>query len=81
MWKQKNSVPGEKGKKMDSSQIHNAMRKRIPVTYEGIKYDRILEYISWYDNQNQHHLSAVLLSGRNSVRVPAEKVEAVGKEV
>lgn len=66
---------------MDSNQIHNAMRKRIPVTYEGIKYDRILEYISWFDNQNQHHLSAVLLSGRNSVRVPADKVEAVRKEV
>ena len=62
---------------MNSRQIDEAMRKRLPVTYDGIKYDRILEYISWYDINNQHHLSAVLLSGRNTVRVPADKVEAV----
>ena len=62
---------------MDSAQIHAAMRKRLPVKYEGIKYDRVLEYISWYDNQNKHHLSAVLLSGRTSVRVPADKVETM----
>lgn len=66
---------------MDSNQIHSAMQKRIPVTYEGTRYDRILEYVLWFDNQNNHHLSAVLLSGRNSVRVPADKVEAVRKEV
>lgn len=60
---------------MNSRQIDEAMRKRLPVTYEGRKYDRILEYVSWYDIQNQHHLSAVLLSGRNTVRVPADKVE------
>ena len=62
---------------MDSTQIHNAMRKRLPVQYDGRKYDRVLEYISWYDGSNKHHLSAVLLSGRNSVRVPADKVESM----
>ena len=62
---------------MDSTQIHAAMRKRLPVQYDGRKYDRILEYISWYDDQNKHHLSAVLLIGRNSVRVPAESVETM----
>lgn len=64
---------------MNSRQIDEAMRKRLPVTYEGRKYDRILEYVSWYDINNQHHLSAVLLSGRNTVRVPADKVEPMEK--
>ena len=66
---------------MDSTQIHNAMRKRLPVKCDGIKYDRILEYVSWFDGNNKHHLSAVLLSGRNSVRVPAEKVELMEDSV
>ena len=75
------TAPLEKGKLMDSKQIHNAMRKRVPVIYEGVEYDRILEYVSWYDDQRKHRLSVVLLSGRNSVRVPAEKVEDMEQEV
>lgn len=60
---------------MNSRQIDEAMKKGLPVQYEGIKYDRILEYISWYDGQNKHHLSVGLVTGRSYVRVPAEKVE------
>lgn len=62
---------------MDSKQLHSLMKLRRSVSYDGQKYDRIVELVSWYDINNQHHLSAVLLSGRNTVRVPADKVEAV----
>lgn len=61
---------------MDSRQIDEAMRNRTPVTYSGQKYVRILEYISWYDQQGKRNLSAVLLAdGNYTARVPAEKVE------
>lgn len=59
---------------MDSKQIDAAMRDRIPVVCDGIQYDRILEYVSWYDNNGKRRLSVVLLQGRTSYRVPAEKV-------
>lgn len=64
---------------MDSKQIDTAMRERTPVSCDGILYDRILEYISWYDNQGNHRLSVVLksLNKRYTVRVPAEKVRLV----
>ena len=60
---------------MDSKQIDHAMKRRLPVKYNGMRYDRIAEYVSWYDNERKHHLSAVLLLGRNSYRVPADKVD------
>lgn len=61
---------------MDSRQIDVAMRNRTPVTYNGQKFVRILEYVSWYDAQSKRNLSAVLLAdGNYTVRVPAEKVE------
>lgn len=62
---------------MDSKQIDTAMRERMPVTYDGIQYKRILEFISWYDKTGKHRLSVVLLerNERNTVRVPADKVK------
>lgn len=62
---------------MDSKQIDTAMREKTPVTCDGIQYKRIVEFISWYDNLGNHRLSVVLLekNGRNTVRVPADKVE------
>lgn len=60
---------------MDSKQIDAAMRERIPVVYDGKKYERIIEYVSWYDNNKNRRLSVVLLQGRTSYRVPADKVE------
>ena len=64
---------------MDSTQIHTAMREQLPVIYDGKRYDRIIEYISWYDANKKRRLSAVLLLGRSSYRVPAEKVEPAEK--
>lgn len=59
---------------MDSKQIAEAMRKRTPVMWRGRKYDRVLEYVMWFDNAGKRKLSAVLLDGRGSYRVPAEEV-------
>ena len=59
---------------MTSEQINIAMRKRSPVMYEGKRYDRIAEYVMWYDTNSRRRLSLVLLEGRTSYRVPAEKV-------
>lgn len=64
---------------MDSAQIDAAMRGREPVIYDGKRYDRITEYISWYDNNGNRRLSVNLLHGRDSYRVPADKVEPVKK--
>ena len=60
---------------MNSAEIDAAMRSRKPVVYEGRRYDRISEYISWYDERGKRQLSVTLLDGRTSYRVPAEKVE------
>lgn len=59
---------------MDSRTVDDAMRKRLPVMYDGTRYDRIIEYISWYDRNRKHRLSVVLQRQRYSVRVPANKV-------
>ena len=59
---------------MDRRTVDEAMRKRLPVMYDGTRYDRIIEYISWYDRNRKHRLSVVLQRQRYSVRVPADKV-------
>lgn len=62
---------------MDSKEIDTAMRLRAPIMYDGRRYDRISEYVSWYDRKGNRQLSAVLLDGRCAVRVAAEKVRPV----
>ena len=66
---------------MDSKQIDSAMRKHLPVKYEGKRYERIVEYISRYDDQGRRTLSVGLLQGNNLLRVLAEKVELWEDEV
>lgn len=34
---------------MDSKQIAEAMRLKLPVRHNGITYQQITEYILWYD--------------------------------
>lgn len=60
---------------MNSKQIDEAMRLGTPVRYNGEKYDRIMEYISRYDDNCRRTLSVGLLKGRHIYRVPADKVE------
>lgn len=60
---------------MNNAQIHDAMQRRLPVVHKGIHYDRIVEYIAWYDSSNTLRLSVNLLDGRTLVRVLANEVE------
>lgn len=60
---------------MDSKQIDHAMKDSLPVVFDGKRYDRIAEYISFYNDKKERCLSVVLLQGRTSYRVPADKVE------
>jgi len=60
---------------MDSKQIDMAMKNRLPVIYDGTRYDRIIEYVCWYDNNGKRRLSVVLLKDRCSVRVPTDRVQ------
>lgn len=60
---------------MDSKEIHRAMRLRLPVMYDGRRFERVSEYISWYNDKGQHQLSAVLIDKNYSMRVLADRVE------
>ena len=62
---------------MDSKEIDTAMRMQTPVQCDGRRYERILEYVSWYDSKGNRHLSAVLQDRNCAVRVAAEKVRPV----
>lgn len=67
---------------MDSKQITEAMRLRLPVKYNEITYQRIIEYILWYDDNNTRKTSLVLLdeTNRSITRAPADRVELVAQE-
>lgn len=60
---------------MDSKEIHRAMKLRLPVMYEGVRFERIDQYISHYDAAGKHLLSVRLIeSNRSSTQVLADKV-------
>lgn len=46
---------------MDSKQIAEAMRLKLPVRYNGITYQQITEYILWYDAAGTRRTSVSLL--------------------
>lgn len=60
---------------MDSKTVDRAMRDRLPVIYDGKRYDYIHESVSWYDGTGRHSLSVGLLQGGHLYRVDASKVE------
>lgn len=60
---------------MTSAEIDQAMRKQLPVVYDGRQYDRIYEYVLWYDRSGKRQLSCGLIRNNCLVRVPADKVE------
>ena len=73
---------GGLGSDMNSKQIDLAMKHCVPVMYEGRRYERIIDYISWYDHSGKksvRRLSVVLQdgNGRATIRVPANKVSSV----
>lgn len=59
---------------LDSKAIHELMRSKRPVTYNGIQYERITEYVSWYDDFGNHKLSVTLLRDNYTIRVLADKI-------
>lgn len=59
---------------LDSKAIHELMRSRKPVSYDNIPYERITEYVSWYDDLGKHHLSVTLIRDNYTIRVPADKI-------
>ena len=61
------------------ARVHEAMRRKLPVKHNHIRYDRILEWISWYTDQGEHRVSVVLLEKRNSVRVPVDEITILGE--
>lgn len=67
---------------MDSKQITEAMRRKSPVVFDGIAYQRITEYILWYDASNARRTSVTLLDKNNNsiVRAPADRVALAEKE-
>ena len=60
---------------MDSKEIDRAMRLRLPVVCDGVRYDRIQEYVSWYDDTGKRRLSCGIVRQNYIMRVPADKVE------
>lgn len=65
---------------MDSKEVDDAMRRRLPVMYEGERYDRILEYVSSYEDSGRRRLSVGILQGRTLYRVPASRVTLAKEE-
>ena len=57
--------------------VHDAMRRGLAVihTKSKIRYDRIIEWVSWYTDDGEHRVSVALLEKRNSARVPGEEIE------
>lgn len=55
--------------------IHLPMRQ--PVIHKGIQYERILDYIFWYDSNGILRQSVVLLQNRSSVRALVDDVKLV----
>lgn len=67
---------------MDSKQIMEAMRLKLPVRHNGITYQRITEYILWYDEAGTRRTSVSLLDkNSNSItRAAADRVELAAQE-
>jgi len=57
--------------------VFEAMKKHLPVEHKGIEYERILDYILWYDDNGKLRQSVVLLQNRSSVRVLVDEVTVV----
>ena len=63
-----------------NEQLFEAMRTRQPVIHRGIQYERILDYIFWYDSNGGLRQSVVLLENRSSVRVLVDEVKLAEEE-
>lgn len=64
-----------------NDQVFEAMRMRQPVIHKDIQYERILDYIFWYDSNGILRQSVVLLRNRSSVRVLVDDVKLIEAEI
>lgn len=64
---------------MTNAEAKQALIKRTPVTYNGIKYHRIKELVYWLDDNDTFHISAVLLDSnkRTTVRTQIKDVNII----
>lgn len=60
-----------------NERLFEAMRMRQLVIHKGIQYERILDYIFWYDSNGILRQSVVLLQNRSSVRALVDDVKLV----
>ena len=60
-----------------NERLFEVMRMRQPVIHKGIQYERILDYIFWYDSNGILRQSVVLLQNRSSVRALVDDVKLV----
>ena len=60
-----------------NERLFEAMRMRQPVIHKCIQYERILDYIFWYDSNGILRQSVVLLQNRSSVRALVDDVKLV----
>ena len=60
-----------------NERLFEAMRMRQQVIHKGIQYERILDYIFWYDSNGILRQSVVLLQNRSSVRALVDDVKLV----
>ena len=60
-----------------NERLFESMRMRQPVIHKGIQYERILDYIFWYDSNGILRQSVVLLQNRSSVRALVDDVKLV----
>lgn len=58
------------------------MKTDKPVVYDGSVYEKILEYILWFDSSKAQHKSVVLLdkNGSTTVRVDANRIDFAGNK-
>ena len=68
----------------DNKNLESQRREENGVVYfdrgtregrDGRKYDRIAEYVMWYDGSGNRRLSCGVITNNCIMRVPADKVE------
>lgn len=62
---------------MRRKDVEAAIKNRSAVIYDGIRYERIVEYVIWFDKRGNRQMSLILLDrNRNCVvRTLVERVE------
>ena len=64
---------------MDISEVKTVIRKRMPVIYNGIEYERVLNCVLWFDEHQRTFRYSLKLQDKNSrlsvTKAPMENVK------